>query len=217
MGIRGTVRRSTDPWFVHCNVDTDVIVWEGDRHGMSMVSLAPCPMSKLTLGETTDVNLKPPELQSLIENFCLGTRRLHLYASPHSLRRGWLSLGNHFNPITAATSTNSTVLSLSHDESPILLPIEGESTSWTPVSYDQVDYASRFDSSRSTSNSDTKATFSGRGGELSMMMQHLSVSNGDGVDSMTCEREKIAFVLPFVAGTSLSSCRAQSSELICQF
>lgn len=28
MGIRGTVRRSTDSHFVHCNVDTDVIVWE---------------------------------------------------------------------------------------------------------------------------------------------------------------------------------------------
>lgn len=30
MGIRGTVRRSTDAYFVHCNVDTDVIVWEPD-------------------------------------------------------------------------------------------------------------------------------------------------------------------------------------------
>lgn len=30
MGIRGTVRRSTDVHFVHCNVDTDVIVWEGE-------------------------------------------------------------------------------------------------------------------------------------------------------------------------------------------
>ncbi len=28
MGIRGTVRRSTDTRFVHCNVDTDVMVWE---------------------------------------------------------------------------------------------------------------------------------------------------------------------------------------------
>lgn len=46
MGIKGTVRRSTDPWFVHCNVDTDLLVWEGDR---------------------LDQELKPPELQSLIE------------------------------------------------------------------------------------------------------------------------------------------------------
>jgi mRNA (2'-O-methyladenosine-N6-)-methyltransferase len=28
MGIRGTVRRSTDTRFVHCNVDTDIMVWE---------------------------------------------------------------------------------------------------------------------------------------------------------------------------------------------
>jgi len=32
MGIRGTVRRSTDTRFVHCNVDTDILVWE---QGMS--------------------------------------------------------------------------------------------------------------------------------------------------------------------------------------
>ncbi|GAA5883543.1 hypothetical protein JCM3774_003811 [Rhodotorula dairenensis] len=73
MGIRGTVRRSTDSFLVHCNVDTDVIIWEGDDQ---------------------DPDLKPPELQSLIENFCLGTRRLHLYGSPHALRRGWLTLSS---------------------------------------------------------------------------------------------------------------------------
>jgi N6-adenosine-specific RNA methylase IME4 len=33
MGIRGTVRRSTDTRFVHCNVDTDVLVWaQGTSH-----------------------------------------------------------------------------------------------------------------------------------------------------------------------------------------
>lgn len=37
MGIRGTVRRSTDAYFVHCNVDTDVIVWE--REGESPPAL----------------------------------------------------------------------------------------------------------------------------------------------------------------------------------
>ena len=40
MGIRGTVRRSNDPWFVHCNVDTDVIVWEGHADG-SFLLLSP--------------------------------------------------------------------------------------------------------------------------------------------------------------------------------
>jgi hypothetical protein len=36
MGIRGTVRRSTDTRFVHCNVDTDILVWEQDEQGTSI-------------------------------------------------------------------------------------------------------------------------------------------------------------------------------------
>jgi len=72
MGIRGTVRRSTDSWFVHCNIDTDVIVWEGDPN---------------------DPSRKPPEMYTLIENFCLGTRRLKLFGKPHCLKRGWVVVG----------------------------------------------------------------------------------------------------------------------------
>ncbi|KAL5498267.1 KAR4 [Sanghuangporus vaninii] len=71
MGIRGTVRRSTDSWFVHCNIDTDVIFWEGDP---------------------SDPTRKPPEMYQLIENFCLGTRRLELFGRYHSLRRGWVTV-----------------------------------------------------------------------------------------------------------------------------
>ncbi|KAG8832861.1 folylpolyglutamate synthase [Serendipita sp. 399] len=73
MGIRGTVRRSNDGWFVHCNIDTDVIIWEGDP---------------------TDALRKPPEMYSLIENFCLGTRRLELFGRASSLRRGWVTVGD---------------------------------------------------------------------------------------------------------------------------
>ncbi|KAF8762041.1 Oxysterol-binding protein [Rhizoctonia solani] len=71
MGIKGTVRRSTDSWFVHCNIDTDVIVWDGDP---------------------TDPTRKPPEMYSLIENFCLGTRRLEIFGKLTSLRRGWVTV-----------------------------------------------------------------------------------------------------------------------------
>ncbi|KAJ3759967.1 MT-A70-domain-containing protein [Lentinula raphanica] len=72
IGIRGTVRRSTDSWFVHCNVDTDVIIWEGD----------PC-----------DPTRKPPEMYTLIENFCLGIRRLEVFGrASSSLRRGWVTV-----------------------------------------------------------------------------------------------------------------------------
>ncbi|GJE89455.1 MT-A70-domain-containing protein [Phanerochaete sordida] len=70
MGIRGTVRRSTDSWFVHCNVDTDVLIWEGD---------------------SSDPTLKPPEMYTLIENFCLGLRRLEIFGRARTLRPGWVS------------------------------------------------------------------------------------------------------------------------------
>jgi len=77
MGIRGTVRRSTDSHFVHCNVDTDVIVWEGDEQ---------------------DPLHKPPELYNLIESFCLGTRRLELFGSSKNARAGWLTVGMEVEP-----------------------------------------------------------------------------------------------------------------------
>ncbi|TBU24816.1 MT-A70-domain-containing protein [Dichomitus squalens] len=70
MGIRGTVRRSTDSWFVHCNVDTDVLIWEGD---------------------SSDPTLKPPEMYTLIENFCLGLRRLEIFGRARTARRGWVT------------------------------------------------------------------------------------------------------------------------------
>ncbi|KAJ7441436.1 hypothetical protein FB451DRAFT_1191064 [Mycena latifolia] len=71
IGIRGTVRRSTDSWFVHCNVDTDVVFWEG---------------------AAVDPTRKPPDLYTLIENFCLGTPRLEVFGRARSsLRRGWVT------------------------------------------------------------------------------------------------------------------------------
>jgi hypothetical protein len=51
--------------------DTDMILWEGDP---------------------TDPTRKPPEMYTLIENFCLGLRRLELFARARSLRRGWVSV-----------------------------------------------------------------------------------------------------------------------------
>jgi N6-adenosine-specific RNA methylase IME4 len=84
MGIRGTVRRSTDTRFVHCNIDTDVIVWPGEkRHSSS---------------KTIDTRMKPPEMMDLAENFCLGTRRLELFGSNRNLRRGWLTVGLEVGP-----------------------------------------------------------------------------------------------------------------------
>ncbi|GAA5826804.1 hypothetical protein JCM11251_002899 [Rhodosporidiobolus azoricus] len=104
MGIRGTVRRSTDSNIVHCNVDTDVLVWEGDE---------------------ADPSLKPPELQSLIENFCMGTRRLHLYGSPHALRRGWLTVSSPA-ALPSPSSPSKPSVALDYNTLSPVFPVEKE-------------------------------------------------------------------------------------------
>jgi hypothetical protein len=35
----------------------------------------------------------PPQLYEIIENFCLGTRRLELFGSKSKAREGWVTLG----------------------------------------------------------------------------------------------------------------------------
>lgn len=72
MGIRGTVRRSTDFDFIHANVDIDLIITEEP------------PI------ESTE---KPEEIFHIIEHFCLGRRRLHLFGNDSTLRPGWLTVG----------------------------------------------------------------------------------------------------------------------------
>lgn len=84
MGIKGTVRRSTDGDFIHANVDIDLIITEepgiGDRS-------------------------KPDEIFNIMEHFCLGRRRVHLFGRDTSIRPGWLTVGpeltnSNFNPDT---------------------------------------------------------------------------------------------------------------------
>jgi hypothetical protein len=43
-------------------------------------------------GDADDPTLKPPEMYTLVENFCLGLRRLELFARGKTLRRGWVSV-----------------------------------------------------------------------------------------------------------------------------
>ncbi|KAF8824476.1 hypothetical protein HHX47_DHR8000381 [Lentinula edodes] len=71
-------RRCEDVVWVKTNLtsnkgpDTDVIIWEGD----------PC-----------DPTRKPPEMYTLIENFCLGIRRLEIFGrASSSIRRGWVTV-----------------------------------------------------------------------------------------------------------------------------
>merc|ERR1719383_1713054 len=72
MGIKGTVRRSTDGDFIHANVDIDLIIAEEAEAG------------------SLD---KPEEMFHIIEHFCLGRRRLQLFGRDSTVRPGWLSLG----------------------------------------------------------------------------------------------------------------------------
>lgn len=74
VGIKGTVRRSTDGHLIHANVDTDVIV------------------SETPAGQAS--TRKPEELYDIIERFALGRRRLELFGVDHNIRPGWVTLGN---------------------------------------------------------------------------------------------------------------------------
>lgn len=82
MGIKGTVRRSTDGDFIHSNVDIDLIISEESPYGTYE---------------------KPDEIFHIIEHFCLGRRRLHLFGRDSTIRPGWLTVGpeltnSNFNP-----------------------------------------------------------------------------------------------------------------------
>jgi hypothetical protein len=54
----------------------------------------------------TDPTRKPPETYTLIENFCLGLRRLELFGRKHSLRPGWVTVGDGIVPDRPSTPQN---------------------------------------------------------------------------------------------------------------
>lgn len=98
MGIKGTVRRSTDGDFIHANVDIDLIISEEEEFG--------------------NVE-KPIEIFHIIEHFCLGRRRLHLFGRDSTIRPGWLTAGHELtnsnfnsemyaNQFVEDSTTNST-------------------------------------------------------------------------------------------------------------
>lgn len=91
MGIKGTVKRSTDGDFIHANVDIDLIIDEEQEYGSKE---------------------KPIEIFHIIEHFCLGRRRLHLFGRDSTIRPGWLSLGSeitssNFDPYKYAEYFNT--------------------------------------------------------------------------------------------------------------
>lgn len=73
MGIKGTVRRNQDANFIHANIDLDVIITEESELGSIE---------------------KPEEIFHIMEHFCLGRRRLHLFGNDSTIRPGWLTLGS---------------------------------------------------------------------------------------------------------------------------
>lgn len=92
MGIKGTVKRSTDGDFIHANVDIDLIIDEEPEFGSKD---------------------KPVEIFHIIEHFCLGRRRLHLFGRDSTIRPGWLTLGadltsSNFDPDVYASFFQNT-------------------------------------------------------------------------------------------------------------
>ncbi|KAK3438875.1 hypothetical protein EUGRSUZ_C03422 [Eucalyptus grandis] len=78
MGIKGTVRRSTDGHIIHANIDTDVIIAEEPPYDA---------------GSTQ----KPEDMYRIIEHFALGRRRLELFGEDHNIRTGWLTVGKELS------------------------------------------------------------------------------------------------------------------------
>ncbi|KAF8379540.1 hypothetical protein HHK36_028979 [Tetracentron sinense] len=76
MGIKGTVRRSTDGHIIHANIDTDIIIAEEPPYGSTM---------------------KPEDMYRIIEHFSLGRRRLELFGEDHNIRSGWLTVGKELS------------------------------------------------------------------------------------------------------------------------
>jgi len=66
MGIKGTVRRSTDGDFIHANIDIDLLIDEEREVGNAE---------------------KPHELFDIVERFCLGRRRLVSFYTPPWYKR----------------------------------------------------------------------------------------------------------------------------------
>lgn len=91
-----------------CILDTDVIIWEGDP---------------------ADPTRKPPEMYTLIENFCLGIRRLEIFGRPSSLRRGWVTVMTKGFDRQLAVSDDGTV----HVEG----EEGGQATKWRKETWDE--------------------------------------------------------------------------------
>ncbi len=76
VGLKDWSENKNYPNFIHPNIDTDVI-----------------------LSEQPDWSNfdKPNEIYEIIERFCLGRKRLHLFGNTRSIREGWMVIGKDLN------------------------------------------------------------------------------------------------------------------------
>jgi hypothetical protein len=79
----------------------------------------------------TDAPRFPPYLYTLIENFCLGTRRLELFGSPTHSRRGWVAAG--LPPLPLKISSVEAFDSITY---PSLLPEKSEGRDVLPFHHE---------------------------------------------------------------------------------
>ena len=70
-------------------------------------------------GDATDPTLKPPEMYTLIENFCLGLRRLEIFGRARTLRKGWVSALAEGEETIAQAQAGDDVPMAGDDETPV--------------------------------------------------------------------------------------------------
>jgi len=90
MGIKGSVRRNRDGHIIHCNVHTDLVVGEQ-------------PIDPLSTA-------KPEEIYTIMEQFCLGRRRLELFGCSRNIRPGWVTVGKDVPGTTYDARTYSRLM-----------------------------------------------------------------------------------------------------------
>lgn len=96
MGIRGTVRRSTDGHLIHANVDTDIIISEEPPYGKSTQGLArvvrPRSWSKGCALFNTEDDADASSMKGSRQKRLSGLLNLHARATlSHSIFKGTLS------------------------------------------------------------------------------------------------------------------------------
>ncbi|KAK1442017.1 n6-adenosine-methyltransferase non-catalytic subunit [Babesia gibsoni] len=109
VGLRGPIRRNEDDYFVHSNLDTDVIISEEPdpkiRLDMELkLQLEEGPDLQMKMDEhLIEANPKPDEIFDIIDRFCLGRRKLELFGRDATVRNGWVTVGpgiskTNYNP-----------------------------------------------------------------------------------------------------------------------